>query len=73
MNPEFAPEELWALAAWATGYCFRCDEYTAVTVVGESAIGVSTSSLSACRPCYWRLYEMHWLSVLRRSGVRRNH
>ncbi|MFJ2111824.1 MULTISPECIES: hypothetical protein [unclassified Streptomyces] len=69
MNGEFTPEELWELAAWATGYCFRCDEYTEVTVVGESVTDAGTSSLSACRLCHWRLYEMHWLSVLRTSGA----
>ncbi|RDG35061.1 hypothetical protein [Streptomyces corynorhini] len=72
-RPEFTPEELRALAVWATGYCFRCDEYTAVTVVGESVTDAGTSSLSACELCHWRLYETHWLSVHREPGARRSH
>lgn len=65
-----SPEDLWDSVDWATDYRFRCEEYTAVTVVGEAVHGDTFSSLSACKPCHWRLYEMHWTRALRQTRRR---
>jgi len=56
------PEELWSRFDWASGNCFKCDQVgVLVAEVGEiSVAGSPALPLHACRPCVFRLEQLHW-------------
>ncbi len=62
------PQQLCGNLDWSQdGYCFKCEGFGRVTDVGDFAFGDTQSTLSACPPCYVRLWQMHWGKVLTKA------
>lgn len=61
------PLDLCGDIEWVAGYCFKCEQATWVTEVGDFQFGNSYSAFSACPFCYVRLWQMHWAKVLTKA------
>jgi len=68
------PEELWSRFNWKAGNCFKCEQVDVqVSEVGEiSVAGNPALPLHACRPCVFRLEQLHWTRAERAKRTPRS-